>query len=124
MYYVEYAALNYYLSSSAKPHEGLCVGVLFHNITTGQADFKYITNFKIFHAFDDEADIDFVKLYLKGIKNEIDNYNNKEFDLASYIKPYANEFRFSMIIKFSVDENINFIEDLSRLYLKYDKEEN
>lgn len=124
MYHIEYAALNYYLSSSLKPHEGLCVGVLFHNTTTRQVDFKYISNFKIFHAFDDEADIDFVKLYLKGIKNEIDNYNNKEFDLASYIKSYANEFRFSVIIKFSVDENINFIEDLSRLYLKYDRGEN
>lgn len=123
MYYVEYAALNYY-PSSLKPREGLCVGMLFHNITTGQCDFKYISNFQQFRAFDDEADIDFVKLYLKGIKNEIDNYNNKDFDLASYIKPYANEFRFSVIIKFSVDENINFIEDLSRLYLKYDKEEN
>lgn len=122
MYYVEYATLNYYPSPTSD--KCLCIGVLFHNITTGQTDFKYISNFQRFRAFDDEADIDFVKLYLKGVKNEIDNYHNKEFDFASYIKSYANEFRFSVIMKFSVDENINFIEDLSRLYLKYDKEEN
>lgn len=122
MHHIEYAALNYY-PSSLKPREGLCVGVLFHNITTGQRDFKYISNFQQLHAFDDAADIDFIKLYLKGIKNEIDNYNNKEFDLASYIRVYANEFRFSSVRTFSVDENINFIEDLSRLYLKYDRYE-
>lgn len=122
MYHIEYATLNYYPSPTSD--EWLCIGVLFHNVTTGQLDFKYIFNFQRLHVFDDEADIDFIKLYLKGIKNEIDNYYNKEFDLASYIKSYANEFRFSVIMKFSVDENINFIEDLSRLYLKYDKEEN
>ena len=122
MYHIEYATLNYYPSPTSD--EWLCIGVLFHNVTTGQRDFKYISNFQRLHAFDDAADIDFVKLYLKGIKNEIDNYNNKEFDLASYIKLYANEFRFSLIMTFSVDENINYIENLSEIYLKYDKKEN
>lgn len=116
MYHIEYATLNYYPSPTSD--KWLCIGILFHNITTGQRDFKYISNFQRFHAFDDEADIDFVKLYLRGIKNEIDNYYNKEFDLASYIRAYANEFRFSLIMTFSVDENENYVEDLSKIYLK------
>ena len=122
MYQIEYAALNYYHSPISD--ECLCLGVLFHNLTTGKRDFKYISNFQRLYVFDDAADIDFIKLYLKGIKNEIDNYNNKEFDLASYIKLYANEFRFSLIMTFSVDENLNYIENLSEIYLKYDKEKN
>ena len=122
MYHIEYAILNYYPSPASD--EWLCIGILFHNITTGQRDFKYISNFQRFHVFDDEADIDFVKLYLKGIKNEIDNYNNKEFDLAAYIKLYANEFRFSSVRTLSVDGNENYVEDLSKIYLKYDAEEN
>ena len=70
MYHIEYAALNYYHSPISD--ECLCVGVLFHNVTNGQRDFKYISNFQRFHAFDDEANIDFVKLYLRGIKGEVE----------------------------------------------------
>lgn len=121
MYHIEYAALNYYHSPISG--ECLCIGVLFHNIATGQRDFKYISNFQRFQSFDDEADIDFVKLYLKGIKEEIENsiFNyNQKFDLASYIKVYANEFRFSSIRTLSVSESENYVEDLSKVYLKYD----
>ena len=62
MYHIEYAALNYYHSPISD--ECLCIGILFHNVTTGQRDFKYISNFQRFHVFDDEADVEFVKLYL------------------------------------------------------------
>lgn len=121
MYRIEYTALNYYHSPISD--ECLCIGVLFHNITTGQRDFKYISNFQRFHSFDDEADIDFVKLYLRGIKEEIENsvFNyRRKFDLASYIKVYANEFRFSSIKTLAVGENENYVEDLTKVYLKYD----
>ena len=119
MYHIEYAALNYYHSSISD--ECLCIGVLFHNVTTGQRDFKYISNFQRFQAFDDEADVDFVKLYLRGIKEEIENSAfDKEFDLASYIRVYANEFRFSSVRTLSVNETENYVEDLSKIYLKYD----
>lgn len=121
MYNIEYAALNYYHSPISD--ECLCIGVLFHNVTTGQRDFKYISNFQRFHAFNDEADIDFVKLYLWGIKDEVETsvFNfNKEFELASYVKVYASEFRFSSVRTLTVNENENYVEDLSKVYLKYD----
>lgn len=117
MYHIEYAALNYYHSPISD--ECLCIGVLFNNITTGQRDFKYISNFRRFHSFDDEADINFVKLYLRGIQEETENYKQK-FDLDSYVKVYANEFRFSSIRTLAVNENENYVEDLSKIYLKYD----
>lgn len=121
MYHIEYAALNYYHSPISD--ECLCIGVLFHNITTGQRDFKYISNFQRFHAFDDEADVDFVKLYLSGIKDEVETsvFNfDKEFDLRVYVKVYANEFRFSSVKTLKVAENENYAEDFSKIYLKYD----
>ncbi|WP_455526027.1 DUF3037 domain-containing protein [Peptostreptococcus stomatis] len=121
MYHIEYAALNYYHSPISD--ECLCVGVLFHNVTKGQRDFKYISNFQRFHAFDDEVDVDFVKLYLRGIKDEVETsvFNfDKEFDLTSYVRVYANEFRFSPVRTLSVNENENYVENLSKLYLKYD----
>ena len=121
MYHIEYAALNY--NHSPISDECLCIGVLFHNLTTGQRDFKYISNFRRFHAFDDEADVDFVKLYLRGIKEEVEpslfNFN-QEFNLASYVRVYANEFRFSPVRTLNVNEDENYVEDLSKIYLKYD----
>lgn len=121
MYNIEYAALNYY--NSPISDECLCIGILFHNITTGQRDFKHISNFHRFQIFDDEADIEFVKLYLRGIKNEVETsvFNfNKEFNLSAYIKVYANEFKFSSVRTLTVDENENYVDDFSKIYLKYD----
>lgn len=118
---IEYSALNYYHSPISD--ECLCLGILFHNITTGQRDFRYISNFKRFQVFDDEADINFVKTYLMGIKEDVENsiLNYKDsFELQSYIKVFANEFRFSTIKKLNVGENEDYIENLVKIYLKYD----
>lgn len=121
MYHIEYSALNYYHSPISD--ECLCLGVLFYNITTGQREFRYISNFKRFQAFDDEADINFVKAYLTGIKEEIENsllnYQNS-FDLKTYIKVFANEFKFSTIKKLDVDEKEDYVDELTKVYLKYD----
>lgn len=118
---IEYSALNYYHSPISD--ECLCLGILFHNITTGQRDFRYISNFKRFQVFDDEADINFVKTYLMGIKEDVENsiLNYKDsFELQSYIKVFANEFRFSTIKKLNVGENEDYIENIVKIYLKYD----
>lgn len=118
---IEYFALNYFHSPISD--ECLCLGLLFHNITTGQRDFRYISNFKRFQAFDDEADVNFVRAYLRGIKEDIEESafnDNKTFDLQSYIKVYANEFRFSTVKKLSVEENEDYAENLTKIYLKYD----
>lgn len=121
MYHIEYAALNYYHSPISD--ECLCIGILFNNVTTGQRDFRYISNFQRFHSFDDEADIDFVKLYLKGIKDDVEssvfNYN-EPFNLKSYIRVFANEFRFSTIRELNVEQDEDYIENLTKVYLKYD----
>ena len=118
---IEYSALNYYHSPISD--ECLCLGVLFHNITTGQRDFRYISNFKRFQAFDDEADVNFVKAYLIGIKEDVEttilNYK-QSFDLKSYIRVFANEFRFSKIKELNVDEDEDYVDSLTKVYLKYD----
>ncbi len=121
MSHIEYSALNYYHSPISD--ECLCLGVLFHNITTGQRDFRYISNFKRFKVFDDEADVSFVRAYLVGIKEDVEasvlNYKDS-FDLQSYIKVFANEFRFSTIKRLNVGENEDYVDALTKVYLKYD----
>ena len=71
MYQIEYSALKYY--NNIISEECLYIGMLFHNLTTGEREFRYITNFKRFKAFDDEVDVGFVKSYLAGIKNQVEN---------------------------------------------------
>lgn len=42
MYQVEYASLKYY--NNIISEECLYIGMLFHNLTTGKRDFRYISN--------------------------------------------------------------------------------
>lgn len=121
MYKIEYTALNYYTSPISS--ECMCLGVLTYNKSTGDRDFTYITHFRRLSVFDDEVDIEFVKAYLKGIKEEVSNSilnYGKEFSMEKYIYNFANEFRFSKIKFLDVKENENYTDDLVKLYLKYD----
>ena len=121
MYQIEYAALKYY--NNVISEECLYIGMLFHNLTTGKRDFRYISNFKRFQAFDDEADIDFVKAYLAGIKQQVEenifNYN-QDFSIESYAQLYVNEFRFTDITTLEVSEDEDYVEALTKMYLKFD----
>ena len=121
MYQIEYMALKYY--NNVISEECLYIGILFHNLTTGERNFRYISNFKRFQAFDDEADVDFVKLYLAGIKQQVEenifNYNNP-FSIAEFIRIYVNEFRFSDITSIEVAEDENYVDNLTKMYLKFD----
>lgn len=121
MKHIEYAALNYYHSPISD--ECLCMGVLFYNVTTKRCDFKFISNFQRFHAFDDEADVDFVRLYLRGMKDEIESSNNtfnNQFDIRAYVRMYANEFRFSKVKSLMVEDEEDYVTVVSKIYLKYD----
>ena len=121
MYQIEYTALKYY--NNIISEECLYIGMLFHNLTIGKRDFRYISNFKRFQAFDDEADVAFVKLYLEGIKQQVEenifNYNDK-FSLSNFTKIYVNEFRFSDITTIEVENDENYVDKLTKMYLKFD----
>ena len=121
MYQIEYAALKYY--NNVISEECLYIGMLFHNLTTGKRDFRYISNFKRFQSFDDEADIDFVKLYLAGIKQQVEenifNYNDK-FSISDFTKIYVNEFRFSNVTLMDVEDKEDYVDKLTKMYLKFD----
>ena len=119
---IQYAALNYY--NSVVSGECLCLGVLFHDLSDDSRTFVFIHNFKRLEAFNDEINIDFVKMYLQSIKDEVEtslfNYKMK-FDLQAYINTYVNEFRFSKVFQATTDD-LNFIENTTKLFLRYDFE--
>ncbi len=118
MFNIEYTVLHYYHSQISD--ECLCMGVLFNNKTTHQRDFVYISNFTRFKTFDDEADVDFVKAYLEGIKTDIQQNLFYDFNLYEYINFFANEFRFSTIKKLNCKESEDYVSLISSLYLRYD----
>lgn len=122
-YTIEYSPLNYY--NSQVSNECLCLGILFHNLTTNVRDFIYISNFKRFQAFDDEADIHFVKLYLKSIKEDVsENLFTKEqtFSINEYKKIFVNDFRFQKTVKIESNDYEKTVSNISKLYMKYDLE--
>lgn len=120
MYKVEFAPLNYY--NNIMSQECLCVGILFHNLTTGERNFKPISNFKRFKAFNDELSPDFLKLYLSGIKEDVESnlFNDSRFSIKDYTKIYVNELRFenSNTVEFKEDED--YVDILSKIYLRFD----
>ena len=117
---IEYVALKYY--NSCVSEECLYVGMLFNNVTDNKRTFISIKNFKRLASFDDEVNIDFFKEYLRSIKEEVEtnifNYN-QEFILQDYIRPFVNELRFTTI-KTEITEDPDFIENMSKLFLKFD----
>lgn len=117
---IKYSILKYY--NSAISEECLCVGILFHNISTNQRTFNAIKNFKRLESFDDEIDIEFFKCYLSSIKEETENniFNfNQEFNIENYVKTYVNELRFSKIYT-SYNPDEEFIKNTTKLFLKFD----
>lgn len=117
---IQYTSLKYY--NSIISDECLYVGILFNNLTTNERTFKTIHNFKRLEVFDDEIDTDFVKMYLNGIKYEVEESLlniNKDFCTDLYIKKYVNEFRFSKITTIKTADE-DFIENTSKVYLKFD----
>lgn len=122
-YKIEYSPLNYYHSQVS--NECLCLGVLFHNLNTDARDFVYISNFKRFQAFDDEADVNFVKLYLKSIKDDISNdlfSENESFSITEYKKIFVNDFKFQKTVTIETNDYKTTIDNISKLYMKYDLE--
>lgn len=47
------------------------------------------------------------------------NYNFKFF-ISDFTKIYVNEFRFSNVTVMEVEENENYVENLTKMYLKFD----
>lgn len=118
---VEYAPLKYY--NNIVSEECIYIGMLFNNLTTGERNFRYISNFSRFQSFDDEADVGFVKAYLAGIKQQVEvnlfNYD-KFFSIADYSKIFVNEFRFSSPTTINTEDKEDYIQNLTKLYLKFD----
>lgn len=121
MYKVQFAPLNYYPSFISD--ECITVGVLFHNLDTNERQFEITTNWERVASFDDELNIDFMKDYLLGIREEVSNdliNRNELFKMKEFTRFYVNEYKFSSIQSYLTDNKEEFIERTKKVFLKFD----
>lgn len=119
---VMFSRLNYYPSFIS--NDCIEIGILFHELDNDIRKFEVTTNWSRLKSFDDELDIDYMKMILDGIKNEVSNdslFNYKQkFDINKYVKFYVNELRFTEVRGAEVDDLNGFIEETKRMFLRYD----
>lgn len=119
---VMFSILSYYPSFITS--ESINLGILFHDVDNDIRYFETTSNWERVSRFDDEVDIDYLKLILDGIKEEIRNdnlFNYKEkFNLKKYSKFYVNELKFSEVTYTEVDNMKEFILETKKMFLKYD----
>lgn len=119
---VKFSILSYFPSFIT--NESINVGILFHNIDNNIRVFETTTNWARIKAFDDELDIEYLKLILKGIENEVVNVDltnyKKEFNLKEYTHFYVNELKFSDVMISNTDNFKEFIKDTKKVFLRYD----
>lgn len=115
-------------------HEAMNVGIVFHIPQKQYSKFYHIRGTKRLTTFDDECNIDFVKLMYKSlgsvfdmcdidIDNNFDDISKSTF-LPSRIKYYANTFRFLDVSSIYTSSNSwrEDVEVLKKTYLYYDYE--
>ena len=122
MYTVKFSILSYYPSFLS--NENVNLGILF-NISDDASSFckfEYIkNNWRRVEAFDDEANIDFIKAVLKGISVDVEGLKcEEEFEFEKYKKYFVNEFKFSNTQIAEVDELSQFIDATKKIQLRFE----
>lgn len=124
----KFAVLRYVPNETRQ--EFINVGLVFHCPEESFIDMRITSNFSRLTTFDDEIDVDLIKLILSGVKTEfsqdievgrpssIDLTDWNYIDKATAI--YANQLQFSPIYTIRSADIISDYEDLFRTYVYFD----
>src|SRR5690625_2045620 len=100
----KFAVLRYIPNENRE--EFINIGLVFHLPSEGYVNFKATTNFSRVTTFDDEIDIDFLKMVLSGVESEFtqDLVHGPSYKIVRDINflekqtaHYANQLQFSPI---------------------------
>ncbi|EGT3944100.1 TPA: DUF3037 domain-containing protein [Clostridioides difficile] len=114
---VQYSIFCYYPSVESK--DSIALGILFYDKTNNICEFKTIKKLHKLKSFNDELDIDIVKLQLEAIKEEIqESVLRGNFDIKDYTKFYINELKFTEVVSIEIKEEFqNFIDSCTKQYM-------
>lgn len=104
-------------------NESMNIGVLFHNLDTDERKLDLIKKWSRLKSFDDELNIDILKIFLRGINDEIQSniFNrNVVFDIRDYRMKFVNELRFTDVYEGNAESFQHYIEECKKNFLRYD----
>ena len=112
---LQYAVLKY--APSLVSGESINLGILVASESEPLVDFIATKKFARVKEFDDTLDIEMLKIFLQGIKGEVEttleNYNQL-FDISNYTQYYCNEYHFSRTIELSYKQFDSALKELKR----------
>lgn len=118
---IQFSCMNYYPTYISE--ECITVGILFHELESDKRIFEISSNWERIKKFDDEVNLEFMRSYLKGIRNEVTNDLStfaENFTMKNYIRFYVNEYKFSAIQTVESDDYFRFVETTKKMYLRFD----
>lgn len=116
---IQYSVLCHYPSLIGK--DCISLGVLFYDRTEKKSVFDITKRWDRVKTFTDELDIDLVKMQMKDIENEVNEYGKGNgFNLFEYTKFYVNELKFTEVVDVEVEDFQEFIIECRRQYLRFD----
>lgn len=118
---LKYSVLQY--SPSLISGESINLGVLATSEVEPLVDFISTKKMARVREFDDEIDLDMLKLVLQGIKAEVEitlENCNKIFEIQNFIQYYCNEYHFTRTIELNYQNFDHALTELKRMYLPQD----
>lgn len=117
---LKYSVLRY--SPSTVAGEMINLGILFYEESIGYREFRYTRKLSRLQGFDDEADIPFVREWLRGLSEHIsgDLFSQGAFDIDGFTRFYINDFQFEKPREIVYDDLESTIELLLKTYFRFD----
>lgn len=123
MFNIDYSILCHYPSLVSK--DCITLAILFFNKDTKESKLVSTKNWNRVRSFNDDLDIELIKLQLEGIDEEIhDIAKSPNFDLSKYTKFFVNDLKFLNVISTTADNFDNFVSECSKQYLIFDYDKN
>ncbi len=119
---IEYSVLCHYPAIMSK--DCITLGIIFLNKTSETVCFYSTKNLKRVRSFNDELDIDLLKIQLEAIEDEVNNIKvDNSFKLKDYTRFYVNEIKFESVQELEIQgEFEKFVEETIKIHMRFDFE--
>lgn len=119
---IKFSVLSY--SPSVLTNERINIGIAMQNTENNDIIFENIKNWGRVEHFDDELDVNVLKIVVAGIKNKLTHslHNQVNFMLEDFTRYFVNELKFEPIQSIEYSSFKSGIDFLKKIHLRYDFE--